>query len=122
MEVLDEAEQWDALRRGGPNGLFMVVLGLAWWAAALDNVSGNEELCGALDDATWVMQHIISSLKIGREGQPVKRAGDSGLDTALAKRWAPFNLEINLVLTAVSGHESCQTWPRCYSAQHYKAV
>jgi hypothetical protein len=87
----------------------MVVLGLAWWAAALDNMSGNKELCGALNDATWVMQHIISSLKIGREGQPVKQAGDSSLDTALAKRWAPFNLEINLVLTAVSGHKSYQT-------------
>jgi hypothetical protein len=85
----------------------MVVLGLAWWAAAPDNVSGDEELYGTLDDATWVMQHIIGSLKIGREGQGVKQAGDSSLDTALAKRWAPFNLKINLVLTAVSGHVSC---------------
>ena len=82
----------------------MAVLGLAWWAAALDNVSGNKELCGALDDAIWVIQHIVSSLKIGREGQGVKRAGDSSFDTVLAKRWALFNLKINLVLTAVLGH------------------
>ena len=33
----------------------MAVLALSWWAAALGEVSDDDELCDALDDATWVM-------------------------------------------------------------------
>lgn len=82
----DEGEQWEALRQGGPNGLFMVVLALAWWAAALSNMLDDKELCDAIDDATWVMQHMASSLKAGSERQGLKRPRGSSIGATLAKR------------------------------------
>ena len=82
----DEGEQWDALSQGGKNGLFMVVLALGWWAAALGDVSDDDELCDALDDATWVMQDMARLLKAGEEGHGVKRARDESSDMAAAKR------------------------------------
>ena len=85
-EVPDEGEEWDTLCRSGQNRLFMAVLALAWWAAALGEVSDDDELCDALDDTTWVMSRITSLLKAGGEGLGLKRARDSSLDTVAAKR------------------------------------
>ena len=88
-DMPDTLEQWEGLCQGGSNRLFMVVLALAWWATELSEVSDDDELCAAIDDATWVMQCMASSLKAGREGGGVKRArvddADS-LDEVAAKR------------------------------------
>ena len=81
-----EGEQWDVLCQGGKNGLFMAVLALGWWAAALGEVSDDDELCVALGDAKWVMQRMARSLKVGEEGHGVKRARAGSSDTAAAKR------------------------------------
>lgn len=85
-DVPDKGEQWDALCQGGKNGLFMAVLALGWWAAALGEVSDDDELCSALGDATWVMQHMARSLKAGGEGRGLKRARAGSSDTTAAKR------------------------------------
>jgi len=88
-EVPDKGEQWDMLCRGGKNGLFMAVLALAWWAAALGEVSDDDELCDALDDATWVMQRMATLLKADGERHRIKRARDGpdgSSDMATAKR------------------------------------
>jgi len=85
-EVPDEGEQWGTLCQGGQNGLFMAVLALSWWAAALGEVSDDDELCDALDDATWVMQDMARRLEAGREGHGVKRARGGSSDMVAAKR------------------------------------
>ena len=103
-EVPDVGEQWDTLCRGGQNGLFMAVLALAWWAAALGEVADDDELCDALDDATWVMQRMAVLLKADGEGLGVKRARGGSSDAVAAKRCGPSNLQLNSVLMAVSGH------------------
>ena len=82
----DKGEQWDMLCQGGKNGLFMAMLALGWWAAALGEVSDDDELCSALGDATWVMQHMARSLKAGGEGRGLKRARAGSSDTMAAKR------------------------------------
>ena len=64
----------------------MVVLALAWWTAALGEVSDDDELCDALDDVTWVMQRMARSLKADGEGHRVKRARGGSLDMVVAKR------------------------------------
>jgi len=74
------------LCQGGPNGIFMAVLTLAWWAAALGKVYDDNELCDALDDATWVIQHMAMPLKAGREGHRVKQARGGSSDMAAEKR------------------------------------
>lgn len=105
-EVPDVGERWDTLCRGGQNGLFMAVLALAWWAAALGEVADDDELCDALDDATWVMQRMATLLKVDGEGLGplgAKRARDGSSDELAAKRYAPSNLQMNSVLTAVAG-------------------
>jgi len=81
-----EGEQWEALRRGGPNGVFMVVLALAWWAAALGDMSDDEELRDAIDDVAWVMKHMAGSLGAGCKHQGLKRARGGSVDVTLAKR------------------------------------
>ena len=64
----------------------MVVLALAWWAAALSNMLDDKELYDTIDDATWVMQHMASSLKAGSEHQGLKRLRGSSIGATLAKR------------------------------------
>lgn len=51
QKVPDIGEEWEALRRGGPNGFFMVVLAFSW---AMDSVD-NGGLCDALEDLKWVI-------------------------------------------------------------------
>ncbi|TBU21632.1 hypothetical protein BD311DRAFT_677921 [Dichomitus squalens] len=52
-------EDWAAIRRGGPNGMFLAVVSLAWWLwAAID---AGEEVVGsdveqAMDDVLWVCE------------------------------------------------------------------
>ena len=88
-DMPDTLEQWEGLCQGGSNGLFMVVLALAWWATELSEVFDDDELLAAIDDVTWVMQCMASLLKAGREVGMVKRArvdnGD-GSDEVAAKR------------------------------------
>ena len=106
-EVPDVGERWDTLCRGGQNGLFMAVLALAWWAAALGEVADDDELCDALDDATWVMQRMARLLTADGEGLGplgVKRTRDGSSDALAAKRYTPSNLQMSSVLMAVSGH------------------
>ena len=88
-DMPDSLEQWEGLCQGGSNGLFMVVLALAWWATELSEVSDDDELCAAIDDVTWVMQSMASLLKAGREAGGVKRARANsvdGSDEVAAKR------------------------------------
>lgn len=47
-------EDWGGLRRGGPNGFFIIVLAFAWWVEATDGKVGDAGLDDALDDITWV--------------------------------------------------------------------
>ncbi|KAH8108915.1 hypothetical protein DFH11DRAFT_1484489, partial [Phellopilus nigrolimitatus] len=48
-----DGEQWVETRKGGGNGIFLVVLSLSWWASALVDGS-NREFDLALDDVCWV--------------------------------------------------------------------
>jgi hypothetical protein len=49
-------EEWDTLRRGGPNGFFIVILAFSWWVEAMDGRVGDAELRDALDDVIWVVR------------------------------------------------------------------
>jgi len=65
----------------------MAVLALAWWAAALDEVSDDDKLYDALGDTMWVMRRIVARLpKAGGEGCGVKRVRGGSLDGVAAKR------------------------------------
>ena len=73
----DGNEDWATLRRGGPNGIFLVVIALAWWLAeaieageALDNVKR------AVNDVEWVLTRLTAPTKRSRANtntRPAKR-------------------------------------------------
>ncbi|KAI0743021.1 hypothetical protein C8Q80DRAFT_1192071 [Daedaleopsis nitida] len=80
----DNDMEWDALRRGGCNGIFIAIMGLAIWASALnqdgddvnadlsegvldkdEDVDTPEVFLDAVDDVLWVLTTIIDTLPTG---------------------------------------------------------
>ena len=59
----DEAviRDWGQLSLGSKDGLFLVVMTLAWWVHAQDPVV-DSKLYDAISDVSWVMNHLITSL------------------------------------------------------------
>jgi hypothetical protein len=55
LQVVPESgEEWKALRRGGYNGFFIIVMAFSWWVEAMDGDTDDTEVCSALEDLTWV--------------------------------------------------------------------
>ena len=49
--------------RGGPNGLFLVVLSLAWWLwAASKNDEPLEDVLESISDVAWVLHLAVTSM------------------------------------------------------------
>jgi hypothetical protein len=74
------AGSWSHLLCGGPNGLLLVILALAWWmkSSARTNSSPIEE---AALDVTWVLDQLMSALDVGNKGK--KRELEIGADDDL---------------------------------------
>ena len=53
-------EKWERTCIGGPNGMFSVILTLAWWIAELDGKT-EDNLIVALDDVKWVLSKMIEN-------------------------------------------------------------
>ncbi|KAI0713991.1 hypothetical protein C8Q76DRAFT_601935, partial [Earliella scabrosa] len=58
-----DAASWSDVRRGGCNGLFMVLMTLSWWLRALDEGGDTAELRSAVEDVTWVCTTIAPVLQ-----------------------------------------------------------
>ena len=77
---------WSPLLYGGANGLFLVILSLAWWIRAdrSNNIS-DDRIADAIEEVSWVLEHLraicASSKANGKKRQsevagqqlPVKR-------------------------------------------------
>jgi len=61
----DEAviQEWGQLSQGGKDGLFLVVMSLAWWIHAQHSVPSSK-LSDAITDVSWVLDHLIISLSV----------------------------------------------------------
>ena len=69
---------WLNIRKGGSNGVFIVILTLAWWLHASNGVvDADPEFARALEDVSWVLDHLIS---------PSKRPHDEEIDDRTAKK------------------------------------
>lgn len=73
-------DAWVPLMQGGPNGVFLVVMLLAWWIRAAGE--GTDDLRAALemaDDLGWAFSQIIPATQDAtssgneREGEPPKK-------------------------------------------------
>lgn len=57
----EEIEGWGKLLYGGKDGIFVVVMSLGWWTHA-EKPSGDSILDDAIDDVSWVLRYLTSSL------------------------------------------------------------
>ncbi|KAH6887832.1 hypothetical protein BKA70DRAFT_1443491 [Coprinopsis sp. MPI-PUGE-AT-0042] len=65
---------WEKLRKGGPNGLGLVVVALGWWVSAYSNESEPPaSLLELLEDVTWVLGQLSTSTTGGEATQDVPR-------------------------------------------------
>jgi len=51
---------FDYFNRGGPNGAFLVILCLGWWANALDVDKNVDDYTIVVNDVRWVLEQIAS--------------------------------------------------------------
>jgi hypothetical protein len=85
--VLPDAADWAALASGGPNGLFLVIMSLSWWARA-DKIQSNkvsDKFMLAVDEVHWVMTEILKTNPVQVTGQK-RSMDDASEDQPGAKR------------------------------------
>ena len=58
--ALPEDFSFDYFNRGGPNGVFLVVLCLSWWANALTPDTDHTNFRLVLHDVRWVLKQIAA--------------------------------------------------------------
>lgn len=55
-------EDWDALARGGSNGLFLIIMALSWWLQGFTSTEPTDDFWSAVNDVVWVLEAITYSL------------------------------------------------------------
>lgn len=55
---MPQDENWSGIKKGGENGVFLIILALSWWYKAAKSPKEKKECRSAVDDATWVLQKI----------------------------------------------------------------
>ncbi len=58
-ETPEDASAWSDVKRGGCNGLFMVVMCLSWWLGAAEDDEDIEELREIVEDVKWVITVMV---------------------------------------------------------------
>lgn len=71
-----EDETWQALRKGGTSGIYIVIVGLSWWVKA-QLAEKDTDAWMLVDDLSWVLQQMKESLAVRI---PQKRAHDGVVD------------------------------------------
>ena len=63
----DSKSDWDTVWRGGPCGLFLVIITLAWWLSAAAEVGGTlKDVYDAIEDVIWVLNSAGDMLGLKR--------------------------------------------------------
>jgi len=57
----DPPLSFDYFNRGGPNGVFLMILCLGWWANALDETMDFTSFDLVVSDVCWVLEQIAGS-------------------------------------------------------------
>ena len=61
-------EKWTRTYIGGKNGIFMLVVTLAWWISKLDGKLDDGQLALAVDDVKWVLGAMMVANETGYGG------------------------------------------------------
>lgn len=59
--TLPDGFTFDYFNRGGPNGVFLVILCLSWWANALTPNQDHTNFGLVVNDVRWVLEQIANS-------------------------------------------------------------
>ncbi len=60
---LPDTESWSKVRKVGPNGLSLFLLGLAWWKSATTaGQSARREYSSVAEDVAWVISNIVKDM------------------------------------------------------------
>lgn len=59
-DPLPDDFSFDYFNRGGPNGVFLMVLCLGWWAGALTADTDMTDYTSVVNDVCWVLEQIAS--------------------------------------------------------------
>ena len=69
---IPKGETWQALRKGGTAGIYVVVMALSWWIKGLQH---DVNAWSAVDDLSWVIRNM-SRKAAASVPVPKKRAHD----------------------------------------------
>lgn len=89
-EALAEGDSWSVLRRGGPNGFFLVLLALSWWLASADEGQDMAEVWEMVEDVCWVLGKLLveaEGIMSREEGstEEQREGGEDGGDSVSGK-------------------------------------
>ena len=59
-EPLPEDFSFNYFNRGGPNGVFLMILCLSWWANALSPDTDHKSFKLVVHDVRWVLEQVAS--------------------------------------------------------------
>jgi hypothetical protein len=62
-------KDWGRLLDGGKDGMYLVIVSLAWWICAEES-EDESALEEAIDDVTWVIKNLVSSLTVSANSSP----------------------------------------------------
>ena len=80
------AGSWSHLICGGPNGLLLVVLALAWWMTSSTGSNSSPTKEAALD-VTWVLVQLRLALDVPNKGKKRDYEIEPGDDLRSSKRY-----------------------------------
>jgi hypothetical protein len=69
-----QGELWEEMRKGSQNGFFMVILTLAWWREAAVKANDTTGFTTALNDVSWVVDHMLRPGKRTRDDDDSSRS------------------------------------------------
>jgi hypothetical protein len=73
------AGSWSHLLCGGPNGLLLVILALAWWMK-YSTGTDTSLIEDAAIDVTWVLDQLSLALEVGNKGKKRELESEPGDD------------------------------------------
>jgi hypothetical protein len=80
------ADSWSHMLCGGPNGLLLVVLALAWWMKSSTGADSSPIKEAALD-VTWVLGQLRLALNVPNKGKKRDHEVETGDDLRSSKRY-----------------------------------
>ena len=61
--AVPDDEPWLKVRKSGPGGIFLVLLGLSWWRLrSVHGQSSRREYASVVEDVAWVLKEVVKDL------------------------------------------------------------